>query len=153
MYHLPSPFQLLSKLYFSIFHLIKKILCIFVGREFSFLFWKLISPFFSHNAAAFSFNAWLHPPSRNLLFLSQHFLNFPGNFTLTRKKSNNHVPDCSYTTFPMSTRIICVQPVVLHLCIGRLLHLLTGRLLHLQTCTFPLSQTPIFCGTLAGQFM
>ena len=104
---------------------------------------------FSHNAAAFSFNAWLHPPSRNLLFLSQHFLNFPGNFTLTRKKSNNHVPDCSHTTFLMSTRIICVQPMVLHLCIGRLLHLQTFTFAHWQTFAsadlhFPLSQTPFF---------
>ena len=66
----------------SIFYLLKK-RCIFVRREFSFIFWKLISPFFSHNAAAFSFNAWLHPPTRNLLFLSQHFLNFPGNITPT----------------------------------------------------------------------
>ena len=64
----------------SIFYLLKK-RCIFVRREFSFIFWKLISPFFSHNAAAFSFNAWLHPPTRNLLFLSQHFLNFPWFFT------------------------------------------------------------------------
>ena len=33
----------------------------------------------------------------------------------------------------MSTRIICVQPLVLHLCIGRLLHLQTFTFAHWQT--------------------
>ena len=48
-------------------------------------------------------------------------------------QSNNRVPDCSYTSFPMSTRIIRVQPLVLHLCIGRLLHLQTFTFAHWQT--------------------
>ena len=87
--------------------------------------------------------------------LSQHYLNSPRNFTMTIFtfftcandsyltcinvylglvfQSNNRVPDCSYTSFPMSTRIIRVQPLVLHLCIGRLLHLQTFTFAHWQT--------------------